>query len=71
MSLEDLGKRIRRIIKRKYCKILKTYVNFYVPKEIKYSLEETLQLFSTAAVRNDYVNSVAKGLRIAGHECQT
>jgi len=71
MSAVELGKRIRKVIKKKYCKILQTYVTFYIPEEIRYSLVETLQLFATAGIRNDYVNAVANGLRAVGHKCQT
>lgn len=42
-----------------------------MPDDSVYSLKESLQLFAMAGIKNDYITSVSRDLKAAGHRCQT
>ena len=71
MSLQEIGRKIRKSLKGLYCDVVTRFFNFRMPDDPLYSLRETLQLFATAGIRNSYLESVSKGMRAAGHNCQT
>ena len=71
MSLQEMGKKIRKSLKSRYCDIVTGFINFHLPVDPVHSLKETLQLFSMAGIRNSYVTTVSRDMKVAGHSCQT
>ncbi|MCK4347477.1 MAG: transposase [Thermoplasmatales archaeon] len=71
MSLQEMGKKIRKSLKSRYCDIVSGFINFQLPDDPVYSLKETIQLFAMAGIRNSYVTTVSRDMKSAGHVCQT
>ncbi|MEA3457937.1 MAG: transposase [Candidatus Thermoplasmatota archaeon] len=71
MSLQEMGKKIRKSLKRRYCDIVTGFINFHLPDDPVHSLKETIQLFAMAGIRNSYVTTVSRDMKAAGHYCQT
>jgi len=71
LSLQEMGKKIRKSLKKRYCDIVSRFINFQLPDDPIHSLKETLQLFAMAGIRNSYVTTVSRDMKAAGHHCQT
>ena len=71
MSLQDIGKKISKSLKGMYCHVVISYFNFCMPDDPLYSINETVQLFATAGIRNTYVESVSNGMKTRGYTYQT
>jgi len=71
MTLYEFGQKIRKAIKGNYSNLIEKFVTFDLPDDPKYSEKETIHLFSTTGIRNSYLTTVARNMRIAGHNCQT
>ena len=66
-----MGKKIRKSLKRRYCDIVSRFINFHLPDDPVHSLKESLQLFAMAGIRNSYVTTISRDIKVAGHSCQT
>jgi len=67
MSLQEMGKKIRKSLKERYCDIVSRFINFQLLDDTVHSLKETLQLFAMAGMRNSYVTTVSRDMKAAGH----
>jgi len=65
LSLQDMGKKIRKSLKWRYCGIVSRLLTSHLPDDPVYSIKESLQLFATADIRNSYVTSVSRDMRAA------
>jgi hypothetical protein len=71
MSLQEIGKKIQKCLKGRYCDVITSFFTFDLSDDPKYSIRESIQLFATAGIRNSYVTTVSRDMKAAGHSCQT
>jgi len=71
MSLYEFGQKIRKAIQGNYCNLIDTFVTFALPEDPRYSKKQTIHLFSTTGIRHSYPTTVARHMRMAGHDHQT
>lgn len=71
MSLYEFGQKIRKAIKGNYCNLIEKFVAFDLPDDPEYSKKQTIHLFSATGIRNSYPTTVARNMKMAGHDHQT
>jgi len=71
LSLQEMGKKICKSLKKRYCDIVSRFINFQLPDDPIHSLKETIQLFAMTGIRNSYVTIISRDMKAAGHSCQT
>jgi len=71
MSLHEIGKKIQKSLKGRYCDVITNFFTFDLSDNPKYSIKESIQLFATAGIRNSYITTVSRDMKTMGHSCQT
>jgi len=71
LSLQEMGNKIQKCVKGKYCDVVSAFFTFDMPEYPTYSKQESIRLFAMAGIRNSYVETEAMNMRLRGYICQT